>query len=265
MSSVQRSSSFSLARLFAGDWWIGPLAVIVFLTAWEIAPRLGLINEFFTSRPSLLLRAAILDYSSLEFWADALVSFQEFAIGFGFALLLGIPIGLVMGSSRFLRDFFTTPLMALYVTPSMVLLPLLIIWVGIGMASRASVAFLAAIFPIIINIIAGIGQIENRLLQMAKVFGASRLNILIQIFIPATLPFLLTGIRLAIGRAVLTVVAAEMFVSQAGMGFKITTYGDSMRIDMLLVYAFTVSVFGYLMTRLVGLLEVQVSTWKKSA
>src|SRR6185437_4548142 len=145
------------------------------------------------------------------------------------------------------------------------LLPLLIIWVGIGMASRASVAFLAAIFPIIINIIAGIGQIENRLLQMAKVFGASRLNILIQIFIPATLPFLLTGIRLAIGRAVLTVVAAEMFVSQAGMGFKITVYGDSMRIDMLLVYVLTVSMFGYLMTRVVVLLEAKVSTWKQIA
>lgn len=239
--------------------------VILFLTAWEIAPRLGLVNGFFTSRPSLLLQAAIVDYGSPDFWSDALVSLVEFAIGFGLALLFGIPLGLLMGSSRFLREFFTTPLMALYVTPTMVLLPLLIIWVGIGMASRASVALIAAIFPIIINIVAGIDQVEKRLLQMAKVFGASWLNILTQIYIPATLPFLLTGIRLAIGRAVLTVIAAEMFVSQAGMGFKITMYGDSMRIDMLLVYVLTVSMFGYLMTRVVVLLEAKVSTWKQIA
>ena len=265
MKGVKRANLFAAGGPFSGDWWIGPLMVILFLAVWEIAPRLGLVNEFFTSRPSLLLQAAIVDYGSRDFWSDALVSLVEFGIGFGLALLFGIPLGLLMGSSRFLREFFTTPLMALYVTPTMVLLPLLIIWVGIGMASRASVALIAAIFPIIINIVAGIDQVEKRLLQMAKVFGASWLNILTQIYIPATLPFLLTGVRLAIGRAVLTVIAAEMFVSQAGMGFKITMYGDSMRIDMLLVYVLTVSMFGYLMTRLVVLLEAKVSTWKQIA
>lgn len=265
MTSARRQHVASAIGRSAGDWWIGPFTVALFLIVWEIVPRLGWVNEFFTSRPSLIAHAAISTYRSQAFWMDALVSLHEFALGFGFALLLGIPGGLIMGSSRFAREFFTTPLMALYVTPSMVLLPLLILWVGIGVPSRASVAFLAAIFPIIINIIAGMEQVDNRLLQTAKVFGASRFNTFYHIYVPATLPFLLTGVRLAIGRAVLTVVAAEMFVSQAGMGHKITVYGDSMRIDMLLVYALSVSLFGYSLTRIVVFLETKISSWKESA
>ena len=79
MKGVKRANLFAAGGPFSGDWWIGPLMVILFLAVWEIAPRLGLVNEFFTSRPSLLLQAAIVDYGSRDFWSDALVSLVEFS------------------------------------------------------------------------------------------------------------------------------------------------------------------------------------------
>ena len=115
--------------------------------------------------------------------------------------------------------------MALYIAPTLVLLPIMIVWLGIGMASKVAVVFLGAVFPIVVNTMAGMREADPRLIRAARSFGASQLDIFIRILVPGSLPAILIGIRLAIGRAVLGVVVGELFVSQAGIGYQFTIYG----------------------------------------
>jgi sulfonate transport system permease protein len=178
------------------------------------------------------------------------------------ALITAIPLGLVLGTSRRLRLFIEPPLMALYTAPRLVLLPILIVWLGIGMASKVAVVFLGAVFPIIINTIAGIRDADQRLIQAARAFGASQLDIYLKVLIPGSLPAILLGIRLGIGRGLLSVIVGEMFVSEAGIGYQLMSYGQSMQIDKMLVYAFVVSIFGYALTVSVQLIESHVRSWR---
>lgn len=257
-------TSGALLRYLRGDQWIGPAAVLTFLTLWEVLPALGLVNQFFTSRPSLIAVAFVDVLASADFWSDAAISLQEFAGGFLLALVVGIPLGFVLGTSRLARDLAMAPLMALYISPSMILLPLLILWFGIGMSSKVAVVFLGALFPIIINIIAGMDDVDVKLTRVATVFGANRLDLFRNIYLPSTVPHLLAGIRLSIGRAILSVIAAEIFVSQAGIGYRIALFGEAVRVDRLLVYALSVSIFGFLMTRAVIALENRSRSWKRA-
>jgi ABC-type nitrate/sulfonate/bicarbonate transport system permease component len=113
------------------------------------------------------------------------------------------------------------------------------------MASKVAVVFLGAVFPIIINTIAGIRDADQRLIQAARAFGASQLDIYVKVLVPGSLPAILLGIRLGIGRGLLSVIVGEMFVSEAGIGYQLMSYGQGMQIDKMLVYAFVVSIFGY--------------------
>ncbi|MBJ3775555.1 ABC transporter permease [Acuticoccus mangrovi] len=235
--------------------WAGVIAVLVFLALWEILPRLGVVNEFFTSRPSLLAVAAVEVLASAQYWSDLALTMQEFAVGFGLAVVVAIPMGLLIGASPIARGIAMTPMMALYIAPSMILLPLLILWLGVGLASKIAVVFIASYFPIVINLLAGMDEIDGRLVRVGHVFGASRLQLFSTIHLPATMPHLLVGLRLAVGRGLLSVIAAEIFVSSAGIGYRIQMFGNSLRIDRLLVYALTVSIIGYTMSRVIGLLE----------
>jgi NitT/TauT family transport system permease protein len=125
-----------------------------------------------------------------------------------------------------------------------------------------AIVFLGALFPIVVNTMAGMREVDSKLIRAARSFGASKFDIFIQILIPGSLPSMLTGIRLAVGRAVLGVVVGELFVSQAGIGHQLNTYGSSMRIDRLLVYALVVSAFGYALTAAVRAIEARVRTWR---
>jgi ABC-type nitrate/sulfonate/bicarbonate transport system permease component len=152
--------------------------------------------------------------------------------------------------------------MALYTAPRLTLLPILIVWLGIGIVSKIAVVFLGAVFPIIVNTIAGVREADPRLIQAARAFGANRLDVFIKVLVPGALPAILLGIRLGIGRGVLSVVVGEMFVSEAGIGHQIMTYGETMQVNRLLVYAFAITLFGCALTLAVRLLEDRVRSWR---
>jgi NitT/TauT family transport system permease protein len=241
---------------------IGMLAVAAFLVLWQIAPQLGWVNGRFTSQPSKVLTAAVEVFRDDNFFFHAGISLTEFSLGFALAIAVSIPLGILLGTSRLARHLIDPPMMALYIAPTLVLLPIMIIWLGIGMASKVAVVFLGAVFPIIVNTMAGMREADPRLIRAARSFGAGKLDVFMRILVPGSLPSILTGMRLAVGRAVLGVVVGELFVSQAGIGHQLTTYGQSMRVDRLLVYALVVSAFGYTLTVLVRLLEIRVRSWR---
>jgi ABC-type nitrate/sulfonate/bicarbonate transport system permease component len=241
---------------------VSTASVAAFLVLWQVAAARGWVNARYTSAPSQVLAAALDIYRHDDFLHHAWVSFSEFGLGFAAACAFGLPLGLVLGISRRLRLFVDPPLMALYTAPRLTLLPILIIWLGIGIASKVAVVFLGAVFPIIVNTIAGVREADPRLLQAARAFGANRLDTMIKVLLPGALPAILLGIRLAIGRGVLSVVVGEMFVSEAGIGHQIMNYGEAMQVGHLMVYAFAISLFGYVLTVSVRLIEDHVSSWR---
>jgi NitT/TauT family transport system permease protein len=261
---IERRRPASTARLV--DRYYGPavstLAVLAFLVLWQVAGQRGWVNVRYTSDPSQVYWAALDIVQHDDFFNDCRVSITEFGLGFAVALGAGLPLGLLLGSSRRLRLFIEPPLMALYTAPRLTLLPILIIWLGIGMASKIAVVFLGAVFPIMVNTVAGVREADPRLLQAARAFGANSLDIFVKVLVPGALPAILLGVRLGIGRGVLSVVVGEMFVSEAGIGHQIMNYGETMQVDRLMVYAFTISLFAYALTLAVRVLENRLRSWR---
>jgi len=256
-----RQISFSFLRP-SRQTAVGLLAVLVFLILWQIAPSMGWVNGRFTSRPSEVFFAAIDVFRNDDFLYHARISLTEFVAGFALAIVVSIPLGVLLGTSKIARYLIDPPLMALYIAPTLVLLPILVIWLGIDMGPKIAVVFLGAVFPIVLNTMAGMSEADPRLLRMARSFGASKFDVFARVLVPGSLPALLTGMRLAVGRAVLGVVVGELFVSQAGIGYQLNLYGQAMRIDRLLVYALIVSAFGYTLTILVRSVENRVRDWR---
>jgi sulfonate transport system permease protein len=243
---------------------VATISVLVFFIVWQLVPALGLVDVQFTSQPTSVVAATIEILSDDHFFFHARLSLSEFGLGFALAVIVSIPLGVLLGTSRYARYVLDPPLMALYMAPTLILLPIMVIWLGIGMASKVAVVFLGAIFPLIVNTMAGMREADFKLVQVARCFGAGKLDVFVRILIPGALPAILMGMRLAVGRGVLGVVVGELYASQAGIGHQLMKYGSAMRIDRLLVYALVISAFGYAMTSLVRVLENRVQSWRTS-
>jgi len=234
---------------------ISALAVLAFLAIWQIAPSLGWIKVTYVSQPSRVIAAGFEIIRGGTFARDVSVSLAEFASGFALAVAAGIPLGLLLGSSSKLRSFVDPPLMAIYATPYLAIMPILVVWLGIGMQSKIAAVFAGGLFPIVVNSMAGVRQVERSWMLAALSFGATRGDLFRKVIFPAALPSAVTGVRLGLSRAVLAVVVAEMYVSQAGIGYQIMRVGSAFRIDALLFYVALVSGASYATTRAVRWME----------
>ena len=239
---------------------VSTLAVLVFLAIWETAPRAGIVDATFTSQPSRVIAASLEIVPSGDFLHDVSVSLSEFAIGFALAVGIGVPLGLLLGRFPVLRYLLDPPIMAIYATPHLALLPIFIVWLGIGMQSKIAVAFVGGVIPILVNSMAGVRGVERSWVTAARSFCAREWDVFVKVILPASLPGVVMGIRLGVSRAVLGVVVAEMYQSQAGVGNKIMLYGSEFRTDYLLFNVLLVSVFGFTATWAVRALEEKLWT-----
>ena len=242
---------------------ISTVSVLVFLAAWEVAPRLYLVDGNYTSRPSLILAAGLGIVRDTAFVHDLSVSSSEFAAGFALAIAVGVPLGLLLGAFPVLRYLVDPLLMAIYSTPYLALLPILVVWLGIGMGSKIAAVFAGGVIPIVVNSMAGVREVDASCILAARSFCAGKLDVFVKVMLPASLPAVMMGIRLGLSRAVLGVVVAEMYVSQAGVGNQIMRFGSAFRIDYLVFYVLLVSIFGFAATRAVRLLEQRLWTAEK--
>ena len=240
--------------------FVSTLAVLAFLMVWEIAPRAGLVDATYTSQPSRVIAASLEIVRSGGFLQDVSVSLSEFAIGFALAIGIGVPLGLALGRFPVLRYVLDPPIMAIYATPHLALLPILVVWLGIGMQSKIAVAFVGAVIPILVNSMAAVRGVERSWVAAARSFCAGEWDVFIKVILPASLPGVIMGIRLGVSRAVLGVVVAEMYQSQAGVGNEIMRYGSEFRTDYLLFDVLLVSVFGFTATWSVRALEERLWT-----
>jgi NitT/TauT family transport system permease protein len=250
---------------------LGTTAVILFLTLWEFMggtlsaynpiPFLR-INPMFMSAPSAIWQAAVGLFTSGEIYNDLYVSGIEFGVGLLISILVGIPFGIGCGWYKKMSYIFDPFINAMNATPRVALLPLVIIWLGIGILSKVGIIFLGAVFPILINARDGVKTTPANLLNAAKSFGASELQIFTSVVLPSTLPFIITGLRLGVGRALIGVMVGELYAATAGIGFMITVAGATFQTDKVFVGILIFATTGIFCIELIGKLEKRFDKWR---
>ena len=242
---------------------VGAATVIVALLTWQIlGGRAGSVADLVAS-PTAVARATMALAASGELIHHGWVSLQELAAGFALAAVVGVALGVALGRSRLLRGLLDPVVMAFNVTPRFALLPLLVVWLGVGVASKVAVVFLGALFPIIVNTQAGAQHVDPLWVRATRALGARPLQVAVKVVLPATLPAVMTGLRLGLGRAVVGVIVAEMYVSLAGVGQLLMLYGNAGRTAELIALATLVALCGSLGVAGLRRLETRLSPWRR--
>lgn len=208
--------------------------------------------------------AAIVEAFQTEGLGEALLgALLPMLTGYFLAIAMGIPLGILMGVSRKIECFIDPYVNGLYVAPLTALIPAMIFWFGVGFQMRATVAFLFSVFFIIINTLQGTKHTPNDFVELARSFGASPFYIFRKIVIPYAIPYIMVGVRLAMGRAIVGIVIAELLISVTGIGEIIATFSSAFRLDGVLGVALVIMTGGILLTGLVQWLENLIAPWKK--
>jgi NitT/TauT family transport system permease protein len=240
-------------------------SLVVLLLVWEFLPLLITMQEgtklFFTV-PSDIGGTLWQMFATGAIWGPLGVSASAFAIGLSIAIAVGLPVGVLLGRSAALNAMFDPFITAFNATPRLVFLPLFLLWFGLGMWSKVMIVFIGALFPILINTYEGVRNADRVLINVVRSFGATEWGIARLVVVPNALPYIVVGLRLAIGRAVLGVVVAEFFGSEAGLGVVMVRAASRFQVDVVFAGLIVFAVLSLLMTGLVKLLEDRLSQWR---
>jgi ABC-type nitrate/sulfonate/bicarbonate transport system permease component len=242
---------------------LGTAAVAIFLVIWELVGNvLQLINPMFMSAPSLIFNAAVQLFGSGEIYNDLYVSGVELFWGYLLSAVVAVPFGIMVGWYKRASYVFDPFINAMNATPRVALLPLVIIWLGIGILSKVGIIFLGAVFPILINARDGVKTTPYNLLTAARSFGASEWIVFKSVVFPSTIPFILSGLRLGLGRAIVGVMVGELYAATAGIGFMITVAGATFQTDKVFVGVLVFALTGMLGMELLTRMERRFDTWR---
>jgi NitT/TauT family transport system permease protein len=242
--------------------WVRFASVMVVLSLWEVFGRQ--VNPLFLSYPSAIARAFVALLASGEFVKQALGSLQVFAIGLSAALVLGIAIGLLMGRYRLAEYLLDPYVYAFDATPRVALIPVLLLWFGLGNPSKIAIVFLSGLFPVLMNTFSGVRTVSAQLVDVGRAYGAGEGKIFSKIILPAALPFVMAGIRLAIGRALIGIITAEMFTAVTGLGALLIRYSSALATDKFFVPVIALALLGVVMSSAVEKLQKWLAPWKES-
>jgi ABC-type nitrate/sulfonate/bicarbonate transport system permease component len=241
-------------------WIITTISVVIVLVAWQLSAPW--INPAFGSYPSQIALAFVDLARSGKLWAAMFESLRPFVVGYGLAIMVGVPLGLVIGRFRVLEAALGIYVTAGYAMPLVALVPLLVLWLGLGFAVKAAIVFLMSLFPICINTWLGVTAVPKTLIEVGKSFVAPNSVIVRRIILPATLPYIMAGIRLAVGRAVVAMVIAEFFTTISGLGAIIINSANNFDTATMFVPIVLLMVMAIGLNSLIGLVERLVAPWQ---
>jgi NitT/TauT family transport system permease protein len=253
-----------LARLGAANERVvfGVLGFVGISTLWEVASNTGIFRKSLLSSPTLIWHAAVTDFGSGTIWPHITTSLTEFSFGFFLALVIGIPLGLLIGMFRRVDFFASVLLSGIYATPKVAIVPLIILVAGIGLEAKLIVVFLLTIFAVVVSTVAGVHSVAERHLDITKSFGASRWLMFRSVVLPSTFPFILTGIRIGAGRALVGVVTAEFLAANEGIGYYISLYGVFLDTSRVMLGIVLLGLFGVALGELLRLIERRFEVWR---
>ena len=234
----------------------------VFFIGWQLFARAEIVSPLFLPEPTQIFSALKEGFADGTLLAAIAWSAKHFAIGMGIAMLVGVPLGLLMGSSKVVDAILSPYVWAMASLPRVAIVPLLILILGFSAKAEVTLIFLSAVFPIMINCMAGPRTVDASLLRAGHVFGANRLQMYVKIIFPFTLPFIISGINQGMTRGLVGMVIAEIFGGNQGLGYVTQRAGETFNAALLYGALFILVVFSLLFVQTVRWLEVKVAPWR---
>lgn len=245
----------------AKRWTLRFASVIVLLGAWQLCGR---SEPILLSYPSAIFTAAI-DMIKDGTLPRALgTSMAELGAGFSTGAVAGMLFGLAAGRSQIIAAVLDWPFSALYATPVVALIPVIVLWFGFGLTSRAVVVFLFVFFPVFINTDRGVREVDPELIEVATSFCSSERRMWADLILPSALPYVVTGLRQAIGRALIGVIVAEFYTALSGLGDLISTSENDFETARMWVPVVTIALIGVVATILLEWGERRLARWRKT-
>jgi NitT/TauT family transport system permease protein len=237
-------------------------SLTVFLALWELYGRRT--DPLLLTYPTAVVRAALQLIWSGELLRQLLVSLASLAAGFGASLVLGVGLGMAMGRSRLAEAALEPHVNGLYATPQVALTPLLMMWFGLGFSVKVVIIFLFAFFPILINTASGVKNVSASMVEVGRAYMASERQVLLKVIFPAALPFIMAGVRLAVGRGLVGMIVAELFTAITGLGAMLTLYGNLFETAKMFVVIIVLGLLGVGLIQATQWLERRMARWKET-
>jgi NitT/TauT family transport system permease protein len=241
---------------------LGTLSFAVLIAGWQLIVTAGLVDSFLVASPSKVASALADQVGSGVIFEHLRVSMVELAIGFGIATVLGISWGVLMGWYGSLNDAFDPFVWLGYSAPLVALYPVFLLIFGLGAKTVIAICVLLAVFPILVNTRTGVREVDARLVQAARSFGATDRQLFAKVVLPASLPFVMAGLRLGLGRGLVGVVVGEFFVGDKGLGYSVAYYAGLLRTTDMIVQVVVIGAIGVLLTALLSRLERRIDAWR---
>lgn len=257
-------------RVLAGRVWAGRLLAqfrgwavpLILVVAWEAVVRLGWISAHLLPAPSELVATLIELAGSGDLFSHVVVSSARVLAGFAIGAVLALLVGAAVGLSRALEAYLDPTFQALRAIPSLAWVPLLLLWLGIDEAPKITLIAIGAFFPVYLNLVAGIKNVDRKLVEVGGIFGLKGWRLIVRIFLPASLPNLLTGLRSGLSLAWMFLVAAELIAATRGLGYLLTDGRETARADLVIVAIVVLALLGKLSDSLLQLAERRLLVWR---
>lgn len=250
-------------RFLTRDRLIGILTPIVLLGLWEIGARLGLIDTRFFSSPTLIARQFVVLSRSGEIWLNIGVSLRRLGIGFLAGGIPAIVLGIAMGLSRSVRAAIDPLIAATYPLPKSAIFPLILLIFGLGKSSKIVMVALGVFYPLIINTMSGVMQIDRIDLDVGKNFGATRRQMFHTVALPGALPSIFAGIKLGVGMGLVLIAISEMIGADSGLGYMIWNAWQTLSVETMYVGLVVIAFIGYVLTLFLDEVEQWLLPWKR--
>jgi NitT/TauT family transport system permease protein len=231
----------------------------VVLTIWEIFG--ARIDPVLFTTPSKIAVAAVGMIGSGELWTYLAPSLVVLVLGLTSAAIVGIAVGLLLARFWVLDVALGVYITFLYSTPSVALVPLIVLWAGFETTAKVIILFLFAFFPMAINTYQGVKNVDPRLIEVGRAFRCSEAQLWTNIVLPGALPFIVTGLRLAVGRGLIGMVLADLYTAISGIGYLIVRTASTYQVDKMFVPIMTLGILGVTLTALLRVLEIKVAPW----
>ncbi|GHV59297.1 hypothetical protein FACS1894103_2410 [Campylobacterota bacterium] len=246
-------------RIVSWAWYLTlPVLIVV---VWKLAEVAGYTTPYTMPAPEEVVLTAIEFIADGSLWTHIVTSFLRVIEGFMIALVLALAFGVVIGLNRRFERFTDAVLQLIKPIPPIAWIPLAILWFGIGEASKIYIIAVGAFFPILVNTVAGIKNIDPRYLELSRVYETPKIRVIRRVIIPGALPFIMTGVRLGLGMAWICVVAAELIAANSGIGYMLMDGRSLSRPDMVILGMVVIGVVGKIMDDLLQSFSARIIRW----